>query len=165
MDSQVYVNNIAKKENISCQYSKKEAKRGIKRSHSSTSKSDVKEELEVKEKMRRKTPFYICEKIKKSIVLHRPIIIKPDDVARLKHSENQQKTAKNHQKSSYNSEQGSPKENSKSSSRNSEKKDRKKARNQDIVTSYSTFVGANSYFRKFSNLNHSDVTSDSQEDS
>jgi len=161
MDNQVYENNSTKKENKSSQFSKEDSKKARKRSHSSTIKSDVEEKKEVKEKRRRKTPFYICEKTNNSIILHRPIIIKSDDVARLKYSEKDQKAAANKKSSDCNLERDSLKENRKSSSKTSEKSKWKKTRNQDILTSNSTFLGANSYFKKFSNSNHSDETSDS----
>ena len=83
------VHNNASKQGESSELLEKDAGRGTKRLHDSTSQFENEER---KEKRRRKTPYYICEKTKNSIILRRPIIIKSDDVSKLTLSENHRRT-------------------------------------------------------------------------
>ena len=133
------------------------ASRGSKRQPSHLSKLLFGAQKGVEEKRRCKTPYYICEKTRNSIILHRPIIIKPDDVSKMTSSKQREF---NHRASRLQCVQVSAACKRKLNSDDEEAK-AKKLKGQE---SDSTFIGVNSFFQNYSNLKHLSVVQQEDKD-
>ena len=133
------------------------ASRGAKRQSSHLSKPLFGTGKGTEEKRRCKTPYYICEKTRNSIILHRPIIIKPDDVSKMTSLKQREF---NHRASRPQCMQVSAACKRKLNSDDDDAKTKKfKGLEND-----STFIGVNSFFQNYSNLKHLSVVQQEDKD-
>ena len=134
--------------------------RGTKRQSNYLSKPLFETGSSREEKRRCKTPYYICEKTRNSIILHRPIVIKSDDVSKLTSSKHNKNNSQHPTRSQCVQVSAACKR--KLTSKDDENAKPKKMKSQTSETS--TFIGVNSFFHNYSNLKHlSDVQKEEKE--